>query len=114
MTHTHHPHFSVTRAFTAAFLLSGVAILFAAQGELCIASLLGSTTEAIGQCSLNGDELASLTGAAHSAAELESTTRIQWQMILGMAMILGGFLCHLAYMRLHRKGVPKGMGGMIK
>lgn len=114
MHQSHHPHFSITRAFTAAFLLSGVAILFAAQGELCIASLLGSTTGSFGQCTLNGDELASLTGAVHGAAELESTTRIQWQMILGMAMILGGFLCHLAYMRLHKKSMPKSMVGVIK
>lgn len=117
--HQSHPHFSFIRAFTAAFLLSGLAILFAAQGELCLASLLGSTSGAIGQCTLNGNEVASLTDGLHSAAELENTMRLQWQMILGMSMILGGFLCHLAYVRLHKKSpaqqtVKPKMVGIMK
>ena len=117
MTHIHHPHFSFIRAFTAAFLLSGVAIVFAAQGELCLASLLGSTT-AIGQCTLQGNDLASVTNGMHAAAELENTMRLQWQMIMGMTMILGGFLCHLVYVRSHRKSAvqktvaPNVMGAM--
>lgn len=103
MNHT--PHFSLTRAFSTAFLLSGVAVLFAAQGELCIGSLLGSATD-IGQCTLGGDT-AYLTGGLHAAAEFENTVRLQWQMILGMVMILGGFLCHLVYVRKHHKVVPR-------
>lgn len=117
MTHTHHPHFSFTRAFTAAFLLSGTAVLVASQGELCLASLLSSAA-GVGQCSLNSNDLAALTGGLHSAAELENSARLQWQMILGMVMILGGFLCHLAYVRMHRQSPaqqtvkPKMMGVM--
>ena len=102
MTNTHHPHFSVSRAAATAFLFMGIAVLVAGNGELYLGQLSGGGVTLL---AYQAGAIPMISQVSSDVVVTESPMigDIHKQFIMGMVMILGGFLFHWFYIRKHKK-----------
>lgn len=108
---TNHPHFSFLRAATAGFLMVGIAVILGAHGNNYLAQLSGGGITLLASDLQTTGSVTTTVNDLHAAAVAEDSMmmQLQWQLMVGMLLVLGGFLCHALFVMKHRKA-PLGGG----
>lgn len=114
MTHTNKPAMFL-RSLTTSVLMAGIAVMSSAPLHVMVNSDAVHAAVQRGSTVLDRlpeREVIRIASALHPVASdlIVPGDTARWQMILGMLLILTGFLCHLLYVLRHER-LPRKEGG---